>query len=91
MDGFIPVDWDREKLLREVVSHIRDGVLVKKNIELEPAELKILKSLYRGHPIEEIESKILYLAWGIPSGALPVAAEAVINLLIEEAFEKSAE
>ena len=91
MDDFPLVDWNREKLIQEVVSQIRGAVLVDKSVELVPDELEMLENLYRGHTIEEMESKILYLAWSIPSGVLPVGAEAVINLLVEEAFKKNAE
>ena len=85
------IDWDRENLIAEVVSVIKEKEL-KGEIEFKTDELKeVVKIFYRGHPTEELKSKILYLAWSIPSGALPVAGEAVIHLLVEEAFKKNAE
>ena len=48
----------------------------------------MIEGLDVGDSVEENESKILYLAWHIPPGALPLAAEAVISLLVKEVFEK---
>ena len=85
------IDWNRRSLIQEVTSVIEENVL-KGNIEFESPELKeMLESLNRGDSNEDLIPKILYLAWNIPSGVLPVAAEAVINSLIEEALKKNAE
>ena len=82
------VDWNRTELIREMVSVIEEKFRQGK-LEIEQDHLKkIIEGLNVGDSVEENKSKILYLAWNIPPGALPLAAEAVINLLVEESFRK---
>lgn len=82
------VDWDRTKLIHEMVSVIEEQFR-KENLKIEQDDLKeMIKGLNVSDPVEENESKILDLAWNISPGGLPLAAEAVINLLVKEAFEK---
>ena len=82
------VDWSRTELIHEMVSVIQEQFR-KGNLEIEKDDLKeVIEGLNVGDPVEENESKILYLAWNISPGGLPLAAEAVINLLVKEAFEK---
>ena len=82
------VDWNRTKLIHEMVSVIEKKFLQGK-LEIEQDDLQeMIKGLDVGDSVEENESKILYLAWHIPPGALPLAAEAVISLLVKEVFEK---
>ena len=82
------VDWNRTKLIHEMVSVIEEKFLQGK-LGIEQHDLKeMIEDLDVGKSVAENESKILYLAWHIPPGALPLAAEAVINLLVKEVFEK---
>ena len=82
------VDWNRTKLIHEMVSVIEEKFRQGK-LEIEQDDLKkIIEGLNVGDSVEENKSKILYLAWHIPPGALPLAAEAVISLLVKEVFEK---
>lgn len=82
------VDWNRTELIREMVSVIEEKFRQGK-LEIEQDDLKkIIEGLNVGDSVEENKSKILYLAWHIPPGALPLAAEAVISLLVKEVFEK---
>ena len=80
-------DWNRKKLVDEVVRVIEEN-LNKKKLEFGDDLEEMVRDLRSGKPSEKTEANILYLAWNIPSGVLPVAAEAVINLLVEEAFRK---
>lgn len=82
------VDYDRKTLIDEVISKIEEN-LNHGRLKFESAGLEeMVRNLRTGEPTEETESNVLYLAWHIPSGVLPLAAEAVINLLVEEAFRK---
>lgn len=82
------VDWNRTKLIHEMVSVIEEKFLQGK-LEIEQDDLQeMIKGLNVGDSVEENESKIFDLAWHIPPGALPLAAEAVISLLVKEVFEK---
>ena len=80
-------DWDRKKLVDEVATVMEEKLNWEK-LELGDDLEKMVRNLRTGESTEETESNILYLAWNIPSGVLPVAAEAVISLLVEEAFRK---
>lgn len=64
--------WNRELMIKEAATEIRE--VSSCNIDL-------------GEAVEKIESRILDLAWRIPPGKISSATEAVIRLLVEEAFK----
>jgi len=80
-------DWNRKELVDELASIIEEN-LNKEKLEFGADLKEIVSNLRNEKSTQETESNILYLAWNIPSGVLPVAGEAVINLLVEESFRK---
>ena len=81
------IDWNRKKLVDEVATIIEEN-LNKKKLQFGTDLEEIVRNLRNEKSTQETESNVLYLAWNIPSGVLPVAGEAVINLLVEESFRK---
>ena len=81
------IDWNRKRLVDEVATVIEEN-LNKQNLQFGADLEEIVRNLRNEKSTQETESNVLYLAWNIPSGVLPVAGEAVINLLVEESFRK---
>jgi len=76
----VSIKFDRGVLLREAATEIENLDFSHKGFSEEAV------SINKDLPDEEIESGILEWAWYIRPGTISPATEAVIKLLVEEAF-----